>query len=115
MYQHFKLCIGLQNLATDADAINAEIVDIISNIIKLLPTAAEMDDTARAIEFLKSFVAGSEKYFWRTIKNSTTGRKEDICHYTARRLRKISRKRRSRFSSARAQDDPGRKRRFQEC
>ena len=83
MYQHFKICIGLRNLATDADAINAEIADIISNIIELLPTAAEIDDTARAIEFLKSFVAGSEKYFWRTIKNSTTGRKEDICHYTA--------------------------------
>ena len=73
----------MQNLATDADAINAEIADIISKIITLLPTVAEMDDTARAIEFLKSFVAGSEKYFWRTIKNSNTGRKEDICHYTA--------------------------------
>jgi len=83
MYQHFKICIGMQNLATDADAINAEIANIISKIIALLPTVAEMDDTARAIEFLKSFVAGSEKYFWRTIKNSTTGRKEDICHYTA--------------------------------
>ena len=83
MYQHFKICIGLRNLATDAETINAEIANIISNIIAILPTAAEMDDTARAIEFLKSFVAGSEKYFWRTIKNSTTGRKEDICHYTA--------------------------------
>lgn len=83
MYQHFKICIGMQNLATNADTINAEIADIISSIIALLPTVAEMDDTARAIEFLKSFVAGSEKYFWRTIKNSTTGRKEDICHYTA--------------------------------
>ena len=83
MYQHFKICIGLQNLTTDSDAINAEIANIISSIIAILPTAAEMDDTARAIEFLKSFVAGSEKYFWRTIKNSTTGRKEDICHYTA--------------------------------
>ena len=83
IYQHFKICIGLQNLATDAAAINAEIANIISSIIAILPTAAEMDDTARAIEFLKSFVAGSEKYFWRTIKNSTTGRKEDICHYTA--------------------------------
>jgi len=73
----------MQNLATNAYTINAEIADIISKIIALLPTVAEMDDTARAIEFLKSFVAGSEKYFWRTIKNSTTGRKEDICHYTA--------------------------------
>ena len=83
IYEHFKICIGLADLATDADAINAELANIISNIIAVLPTAADMDDTARAIEFLKSFVAGSEKYFWRTVKNHNTGRKEDICHYTA--------------------------------
>ena len=76
IYEHFKICIGLADLANDADAINAELANIISNIIAVLPTAADMDDTARAIEFLKSFVAGSEKYFGVRLKTITPAEKK---------------------------------------
>lgn len=84
-YQHFKICIELQALdnADDANAINRELGTDLATIIRTLPTAAEIDDTKRAIDFLKSFIAGSEKYFWRTIRDPDTGRKRDICHYTA--------------------------------
>ena len=82
-YQHFKICIGLSNLATDADAMRAEFEADIETIICTLPTANEMNDTTRAVEFLKSFVAGSEKYFVHTFKNPNTGRKEDVAQYTA--------------------------------
>ena len=62
-YQHFKICIGLSNLATDADAINAELNADIETVIANLPTAAEMDDTARAAEDLSSYVASHDKNF----------------------------------------------------
>lgn len=81
-YQHFKICIGLSNLATDADEMSAEFEADINAIIRTLPTANEMNDTTRAVEFLKSFVAGSEKYFVHTFKNPNTGRKEDISQST---------------------------------
>ena len=84
-YQHFKICIGLQSLDTEDDAnrMNREVGADLTAIIRMLPTVAEIDDTKRAIDFLKSFIAGSEKYFWRTIRDPDTGRKRDICHYTA--------------------------------
>lgn len=57
-YQHFKICIGLQ------DCVNlAELAQDIDEIAAALPTADEIEDTARAIEFLKSFVAGNDKFF----------------------------------------------------
>lgn len=66
-FQHFKICVGLQNLETDADAINAEMNDDIAAIIRQLPTAADMDDATRAINFLRDFVAGHQKYFLREV------------------------------------------------
>lgn len=62
-YQHFKICIGLSDLATDADKINAEIVADINAVIAQLPTADEIDDTTRAIEFLMSFYVANLKHF----------------------------------------------------
>ena len=64
-YQHFKICIGLQeSINTD------ELANDIDAIIRTLPTAAEIDDTARAIEFLKSYVAGNDKFFVHELKDS---------------------------------------------
>lgn len=62
-YQHFKACIGLSNLETDADESGVELGRDLDAIIRTLPTAAEIDDTARAIEFLQSFTAGNDKFF----------------------------------------------------
>ena len=62
-YQHFKICIGLSNLETDADESSVELRRDLDAIIRTLPTAAEIDDTARAIEFLQSFTAGNDKFF----------------------------------------------------
>ena len=61
-YQHFKICIGLQSM-NDIDKINAEIADDINEIIRTLPTADEIDDTARAIDFLQSFFVANLKHF----------------------------------------------------
>lgn len=64
-FQHFKICIGLQ------DCVNlAELAQDIDEIAAALPTAAEMDDTARAIEFLCGFIAGHEKYFYSKAENT---------------------------------------------
>ena len=71
-YQHFKICIGLQNLATDADTINAELTADLAAIIEILPTTAEIDDTARAIAALGSYVGSHEKSFTRDEKDSNT-------------------------------------------
>lgn len=63
-YQHFKICIGFQN------AINTdELANDIDAITRTMPTAAEIDDTARAVEFLKSFVAGNDKFFVHELKD----------------------------------------------
>lgn len=72
-YQHFKICIGLSNLATDADAINAEIVADINAVIAQLPTADEIDDTTRAIEFLKSFYVANLKHFTSEVNKPEFG------------------------------------------
>lgn len=57
-YQHFKICIGLQSEA-NIDELNQDRPDIIAR----LPTAAEIDDTTRAIEYLRDFVAANDKFF----------------------------------------------------
>ena len=64
-YQHFKICIGLQ------EHVNVQELDAdLKVIIALLPTAAEIDDTSRALESLASFVASHEKYFLRNQKDT---------------------------------------------
>ena len=71
--QYFLICIGAQvafdDIATARD---------IKEIIALLPTNAEIDDTVRALESLTSFVAGHTKSFNRPIKDSTTGKIEEV-------------------------------------
>lgn len=64
-YQHFKICIGLQEHENEQE-LNANLAAIIAT----LPTSAEIDDTARALESLASFVAGHEKYFIRNPKDT---------------------------------------------
>ena len=64
-YQHFKICIGLQEHVN-----NQELETYLATIIATLPTSAEIDDTARALESLTSFVAGHEKYFLRNQKDT---------------------------------------------
>ena len=64
-YQHFKICIGLQEHVN-----NQELENNLATIIATLPTSAEIDDTARALESLTSFVAGHEKYFLRNQKGT---------------------------------------------
>jgi hypothetical protein len=81
-YQHFKICIGLvadnQEIGADAD-----------DIIRTLPTTAEMDDSTRALEFLRDFIVGHEKYFWRTM--TIDGQTKDYCHNTNEGYGKIMR------------------------
>lgn len=69
-YQHFKICIGLQDSVTCADEMDKELGADLDAIIATLPTDAEIDDTARAIESLTSFVASHEKYFLRNQKDT---------------------------------------------
>ena len=69
-YQHFKLCLKLSNLETNSDAINQELTADIDDIVARLPTAAEIDDTTRAIEFLGDFVTGHERYFFTLDKEN---------------------------------------------
>lgn len=64
-YQHFKICIGLQEHVN-----NQELETYLATIIATLPTSAEIDDTARALESLTSYVAGHEKYFLRNQKDT---------------------------------------------
>ena len=64
-YQHFKICIGLQEHGNEQE-LNANLAAIIAT----LPTSAEIDDTSRALESLASFVAGHEKYFIRNQKDT---------------------------------------------
>ena len=69
-YHFFKACLKLSDLEKDFDAINAEMTADMDAIVDALPTAADIDDTSRAIEFLKSFVAGHVKFFERDVKNA---------------------------------------------
>ena len=47
---------------------------ILKEILPLLPTTAELDDTNRALESLASFVAGHIKSFVRPVKDQQTGK-----------------------------------------
>ena len=53
-------------------------------IIDALPTIADMDDTTRAIEFLKSFVAGNDKFFAHEVDKPEIGnefsQQAQTCH-----------------------------------
>ena len=69
-YQFFKACLNLSDLENDADAINAEMTADIAAVVAALPTAAEIDDTSRAIEFLKGFIPGHEKFFYNRDKET---------------------------------------------
>ena len=71
--QYFLICIGAQDAFDDVAAARD-----IKEIIALLPTNTEIDDTVRAIESLTSFVAGHTKSFNRPIKDSTTGKIEEV-------------------------------------
>ena len=64
-YMQFKRRIGLIDLTNEDDIAkaNAEFLNDINAIIATLPTADEIDDTTRAIDFLKSFVAGNDRAF----------------------------------------------------
>lgn len=59
-YQHFKVCIGLQDAVDLAEQGRDRIA-----IVAKLPNSEDIDDTTRAIEFLGDFVAGHERYFYR--------------------------------------------------
>ena len=64
-YQHFQICIGLQERGN-----NQELFADLAAIIVILPTTAEIDDTARAISALGSYVGSHEKSFTRDEKDS---------------------------------------------
>ncbi|MBO4779584.1 MAG: DUF927 domain-containing protein, partial [Selenomonadaceae bacterium] len=59
-YQHFKVCIGLQDAVDLAEQGRDRIA-----IVAKLPNAEDIDDVTRAIEFLGDFIAGHERYFYR--------------------------------------------------
>ena len=46
-----------------------------------MPFAEDIDDAKRALEFLNSFVAGSHKYFARTVLQGSI--RQDVSQYTA--------------------------------
>jgi hypothetical protein len=71
--QHFFILIGAQS-AFDRQAV----VQDLKEIIALLPTNAEIDDTARAIVALGSYIASHEKSFTRDEKDSDTGNPVEI-------------------------------------
>ncbi len=71
--QYFLICIGAQAVFDDVAAARD-----IKEIIKLLPTNAEIDDTARAIASLSSYVASHEKSFMRDSEDNDTGKTIEI-------------------------------------
>ena len=83
-YQHFKICIGLQEVGDDM-----ELDATLNAIICTLPTVDEIDDSKRAIEFLQSFVAGNEKSFVHMVRDIGTGRVTDLAQYNAECYGKI--------------------------
>ena len=83
-YQHFKVCIGLQDCLNLVDCAND-----LDEIIETLPTVDEIDDTTRAIEALRSWVAAHDKSFIRDMKTDT-GTTEEISSYTPYSCGKIS-------------------------
>jgi len=75
-YQYFKVAIGLQH---EFDC--REFEEVTNTVAAEMQSAEELDDTTRALSFLKSFVAGSDKYFVRTYTDSVTKTKEEIAQY----------------------------------
>ena len=71
--QYFLICIGAQS-AFDSKAAATDIKEIIA----LLPTTAQLDDTARAVEALGSYVASHEKSFTRDEKDTDTNKPVEI-------------------------------------
>ena len=71
--QYFLICIGAQAAFDDVAAARD-----IKEIIKLLPTNAEIDDTTRALESLSSYVASHEKSFMRDETSNETGKPIEI-------------------------------------
>ena len=71
--QYFLICIGAQS-TFDSKAAATDIKEI----IVLLPTNAQLDDTARAVEALKSYVASHEKSFTRDEKDTDTNKPVEI-------------------------------------
>ena len=71
--QYFSICIGAQ-AAFDDVTVKSDIKEI----IKLLPTNAEIDDTTRAIASLSSYVASHEKSFMRDETSNETGKPVEI-------------------------------------
>ena len=71
--QYFLICIGAQSVFDDVAAARD-----IKAILALLPTNAELDDTARAVEALSSYVASHEKSFMRDETSNETGKPVEI-------------------------------------
>ena len=71
--QYFLICIGAQSVFDDVAAARD-----IKAILALLPTNAEIDDTARAVEALSSYVASHEKSFMRDETSNETGKPVEI-------------------------------------
>ena len=71
--QYFLICIGAQAAFDDV----AAACDI-KEIITLLPTNAEIDDTTRALASLSSYVASHEKSFMRDSEDNNTGKTIEI-------------------------------------
>ena len=63
--EFFKVMLGISTKFND--------IAVIRNrraILDTLPTVADFDDTARAIEYLSGYIAGHEKYFYGKEKNT---------------------------------------------
>ena len=71
--QYFLICVGAQAAFDDVAAARD-----IKEIIKLLPTNAEIDDTTRALASLSSYVASHEKSFMRDETSNETGKPVEI-------------------------------------
>jgi hypothetical protein len=71
--QYFLIFLGKQS-AFDNTAAACDI----KAILTLLPTNAELDDTARAIEALSSYIASHEKSFTRDEKDNDTNKPVEI-------------------------------------
>ena len=71
--QYFLICIGVQATFDDVAAARD-----IKEIITLLPTNAEIDDTTRAIASLSSYVASHEKSFARDETSNENGKPVEI-------------------------------------
>ena len=71
--QYFLICVGAQAAFDDVAAARD-----IKEIIALLPTNSEIDDTTRALASLSSYVASHEKSFMRDETSNETGKPIEI-------------------------------------